>query len=240
MGLTAAAIVPLAIEVGRLLPWLSVSLGHDYRIYIAAAASWASGGPFYHPYQLAGAYPIVNGEVLYPPTILPLLLPFIVLPAVLWWVLPLGLLAWSVAAWRPAPWAWAAMAWLLLLPSNALGYGQSLDLIVNGNPGIWVAAFVVAGLRWGWGGPLVLLKPTMVPFALAGVRSRSWWIALAALIGLSLLMLPLWRDYAVALLNVRGGRDPWYTVDNVPLLLIPVVAWLARDRTAVRDCASAA
>lgn len=37
--------------------------------------------------------------------------------------------------------------------------------------------------------------------------------------------LPLWRDYLTAMTNLRVGPD--YSLGSLPLLLVPVVAYLA-------------
>ena len=38
---------------------------------------------------------------------------------------------------------------------------------------LWVAAFVALGLRFGWVGPFVVIKPSLGPLALAGIHRRS-------------------------------------------------------------------
>ena len=69
---------------------------------------------------------------------------------------------------------------------------------------------------------LLAIKPTLLPFAIIGIRHRSFWIAAAALAAVSLLMLPMWLDYVVVLRNLSIGGA--YSLGSVPLLLVPVVA----------------
>lgn len=73
---------------------LEQPIGVDFVLYRDVAARWLAGGPYFEPYQLAGAYDIRAGDVLYPPVGLVLFVPFAVLPAALawplWWAVPLG------------------------------------------------------------------------------------------------------------------------------------------------------
>ncbi len=200
----------------------TANIGVDYTLYMDATRSWLAGTGFYLPFQLEGPYEILHGVVLYPPTILLLLVPFTFLPAVLWWAIPIALTTW-IAIWhRPAPWAWFLMAACLWLPITGVR-------LLHGNPGIWVTAAVALGTRFAWPSVFVLLKFTLAPFALIGVRHRSWWIALAGLVLVSLLFLPMWLDY---LLVVRNGSSGGilYSVTEVPMVAIPAIGWLGRRR----------
>jgi hypothetical protein len=150
--------------------------------------------------------------------ILVLLVPFTFLPAILWWIIPLGILAAVVVHHRPARWAWP----LLLLPFAWVNANYEL---VNGTPTIWIAAFVALSTVRPWMGALVLIKPSVFPFALAGIRDRRWWISAAILVALCL---PMTETYVRVLLNSDGGL--LYSLVNVPLLSISVVAWASRRR----------
>jgi hypothetical protein len=100
---------------------------------------------------------------------------------------------------------------------------------------MWIAAFVALGTVWGWPGVLVALKPSLLPFMLVGIRSRSWWLAAGLLVLVSLAVLPMWFDYATAMLNARGPLvSPLYSLGNVPVVLIPLVARLDSRRRAKR------
>jgi hypothetical protein len=159
-------------------------------------------------------------DVLYPPNVLFLFVPFVFLPAVLWWAIPIGVLVYVVNCWSPAPWAWLAMALLLAYPASIFPY-------LVGNTTIWAAAALAAGLRWGWPAVFVALKPSLAPFALLTVRRRSFWLAAVVFGVVSLAMLPLWLDYVTALRNLSVSAD--YSLHSIPLMLIPVVAWLGRS-----------
>lgn len=221
----AAAFLLLAVViVGFLHPdgRLRQALGFDYATYMDAARTWLSGDGFYRAYQLAGPYEVVAREIMYPPTILPLLALFTALPAFVWWLVPIAgtaLLSASVRGWRLA-----AILLILAMP-------WSLDIIVGGNPGMWIVFFLAAGLRNPGVAALVLLKPTLAPFALAGVRSRQWWLVLAGMAVVTSALLPLLAQYIEVIRNARWpGGNPLYSWMGVPLMLVPLLG--QRIRTA--------
>ena len=66
-------------------------------------------------------------------------------------------------------------------------------------------AIATVCLARGWPLTLVLLKPSLAPFALPGIHRRSWWIVLG-LMGLAIL--PFWELallYPQVILDSRGG-----------------------------------
>jgi hypothetical protein len=207
--------------------WLSVNMvGVDFSMYQTAAIRWLGGGNFYLDYQLAGPYATsghvgLDSPILYPPTLLLLLVPFTVLPAILWWVIPILITALTVAAWRPRPLVWPVLAFLLVFP-------MTLWEIATGNPVLWFTMLFALGTRYGWPSALIVLKPTLAPFALLGMRRRSWWLALACLAAVSLLFLSTWPDYIRATLNLTADLGLLYSLNQFPMMMIPVIAWLGR------------
>lgn len=201
------------------------NIGVDYVLYRDATASWLGGGPFYLSHQLSGPYVITHGDVLYPPPMLVLLVPFTVLPAVLWWLVPIAVTGFVVVGYRPRPWAWLAISLCLLFPITGVK-------ILHGNPGLWFGAAIAAGTRLAWPSVLVFLKPTLLPFALIGITRRSWWRGLAGLAVLSLAFLPMWPDYVSALLNGRAEMGLLYSLNEVPMVAIPVIAWIGQSPSA--------
>jgi hypothetical protein len=195
------------------------NIGVDYDLYMDATASWLAGDGFYLPRQLAGPYVITHGDVLYPPPFLVLLVPFQVLPAVLWYAIPLGITVVVVVRHRPTAPAWLAIAACLWFPITGVK-------ILHGNPGIWFMAAIALGTLWAWPAALVLLKPTVLPFALVHVRWRAWWIGLGGLILVSLLFLPMWPDYITVLRNASSPNGIFYSLNEYPMLAIPGIAWL--------------
>lgn len=193
--------------------------GADYRLYMAASARWLAGGPFYEPYQVAGPYQVIAPAILYPPTALVLFAPFTGLPAALWWAIPLSVTAWIMWAHHPRPVSWPVMALCLAVPTTA-------EVVYAGNPVLWVVAAVALGTRYGWPAVAVLLKPTLAPFALWGVHRRSWWLALATGAAMSLLFLSMWPDYLAVLKNARDPNGIAYSLNQVPTMLLPIVAWI--------------
>jgi hypothetical protein len=201
---------------------LEQPFGVDFILYRDAAARWLAGGPFYEPYQLAGPYPITAGDVLYPPIALWLFVPFTVLPAVLWWAIPIGLAAWAVWRLRPGPAWWPLVALCAVWPTTILKTW-------TGNPVIWGVAALSLGVIYRWPSVFVLIKPSLFPFALFGADRRSWWIALAVFVAMCVPFGSMWGDWITALSNSTGGGLLYSTLE-IPMLLLPLAAWFGRRR----------
>ena len=216
--------IPLAFAL--LVPHpLEQPFGVDFALYRDVAARWLAGGPYFEAYQLAGPYDIRAGDVLYPPVGLLLFVPFAVLPAAvawpLWWGIPLAATAWAVSRLRPRPAVWPLLALCVAWPTTLLKAW-------TGNPVIWSVAALALGTLWYWPSVFVLLKPSLAPFALFGANRRRWWIALAVFLLLCLPFGSLWLDWLASLVNSRGG-GPLYSTLEVPMLLLPLVAWWGRQ-----------
>lgn len=228
LGVTAIAFVEAVYLATVVIPgnqnW---SLGMDYRFYRDVGVRWLADGSFYQAHQLVGAYQVgLMVDVLYPPPALLLFVALTVLPAVLWWAVPIAVLAFVLSMLRPEPRAQFVMALALAWPGTIGAY-------LFGDTDIWAAAVVAAGVYWGWPAAFLVLKPVYLPFAIFAIRRRLFWIALGAGVLISLAMLPLWADYLRAMQYARVSLT--YSVSSIPLLLIPVVAWLGRDRVSRRQ-----
>jgi hypothetical protein len=224
--LTTTGVVGLLAIISAVVLWQivdahRVGFGVDFRQYQGHLERWLATGQLYLPRQLAGPTSVLDGDPLYPPTIIYLLLPFRVLPAALWWAVPLVVIAVVMAGYRPAPWTWPILALIALWP-------RTPALIYYGNPGIWVVAFIALATRFPWAGPLVLLKPSLGAFALLGFGRRSWFIALGVVAVASLAFGSLWLDYLTVLRN--SGVPLSYSLLDLPFALAPVIAWIGRTR----------
>jgi hypothetical protein len=196
--------------------------GIDFHLYLGYTQRWLDGQGYYLDYQLAGPYAVTPAfPPLYPPPFTLFVVPFLYLPAVLWWVLPLGLIAWVVLRWRPTPWAWAGIAACVAWP-------RTYEIVIDGNPSMWIAAFAAAGTILAWPYVLVLLKPSLAPFALLGIRHRSWWVALGVCVLVSLPFGAMWLDWVTAVRN--ADQDLLYSLRDVPIVLIPLIAWWGGSR----------
>ena len=213
-------------------------LGVDHAMFMDFGRRWFEGGTIYLPYQFAGpyAYDVGSGTMdvatmpaLYPPIVGPVFAVWRFLPVVLWWAIPLGVLVYAFVRWRPALWSWPVMLATLIWPNTA-------DALWAGSSTLWVVAGVAGGLLWGWPAAVIAFKPSFAPFMLIGLRQRSWWIAVVLVAVLAVVMLPEWFRYVSALQNLESPGLV-YSLGDLPLLLVPVIAWVARRRdvSSVRD-----
>jgi hypothetical protein len=220
----ATILIAAELFVGfAFLNWGGSDWGGDLRAYLDATRSWLAGDGFYLPRQLHGPYLTELGDVLYPPTALYFLVPFLVLPMQLVWVVAVGLLVWLIWDWRPKLWAIALVLVCLAYPNLPVVYFRGAPVIV-------FAALVAAALRWKWPGALILLKPSIFPFAIIGIRTRGWWLTAALLAVLTLPLLPMIPIWIQAVVDSRGYGGILYSAKDLPLLLVPVFAYLGRTR----------
>jgi hypothetical protein len=217
IGLEAVWIVFVFVQQALMNP----AFGLDYRWHIDAARRLLETGTPYWPWQIAGPYQIGDGAILYPPTAFLLFIPFIWLPAALWWAVPIAILVVGLAVHRPPLWALAVIGGLL-------AFEKSLNVYVFGNPSMWIVAAIAAGTVLAWPFVLVLAKPTFAPIALLGARRRSWWVAAALLAVLSIPFLRVWLDWFAVVRN--SNVDLTYNLPTLPLMLTPVIAWLSGVR----------
>jgi hypothetical protein len=222
VGLTVLVLVFVAFEFYVLVqPHWAGLWRQDRTIYQDRALQWLTGTPWYYPEQVAGPYELLQGHILYPPTALLWLVPGALLPDLVWFVLPIVVVTAVIARHRPVYWSWPILALCLVHP-------ETLRMLVAGTPTTWIAMFTAIGTVKRPAFALVFLKPSVFPVAFLGARSRGWWVAVALLCAVSLVMLPMWVDYAQALVNGRGKlATVFYSVKDLPLVLLPVVAWLA-------------
>jgi hypothetical protein len=228
-----ASLVGLFIAECVVLSTLAVTwdkvVASDYTSYMNAGSRWLHGGSFYLPYQLSGPYPVIQHEIMYPPTLLFLLVPFTFLPAPLWFAIPTGITIWYTVSFRPSILAWCGIFACLSFPWTP-------QVWLTGNPVIWVLAGIAAGIRLGWPLAVLAIKPQFAPFALFGFKRRSFWVASLAVGFASLLLLPVWFEWLTILRNVQSwpGNSAVYWLNNLPLLAVPVIAWLGRKRPGLR------
>jgi hypothetical protein len=214
------SIVCLEILAGLLLmhpQWFGGSC--DWQVVSDAAQRWLQGGSYFDPAQLNGPYTTVLGSVLYPPTCLWLFVPFSFLPRIVWIGVPLVIMAAALWRLRPAPWGWAVMGLLAVAASTVLMEWT------QGNPILWVMAALFASAAWDTPASFVLLKPTLLPFALFRCWHRSWWVGLAILVVLSLPLLALDILWVRVVLDARGHTGPMYSLHEFAWAAIPLVAW---------------
>lgn len=224
IGVTAMILVALAIETVVLYRIIDdqSAVTVDYRYYVDVARRWVETGVYYSDRQLGGPYQVQTlVDNLYPPHALYLFVPFLVLPKILWWAIPLGVIGYVVRWCRPALWAWPILALLILVPKTP-------NQIIYGNTDMWVTAAIAAGVRWGWPAVLTSLKPSLAVFGVLGIRTRAWWVAAAVLAVLGLPFIGLWLQYPTVMRNSSAGW--YYSFGNTAFFVLPIVAWLVSTR----------
>lgn len=242
IGRTVAPVAPSAKELSRLGAAVSAAfalwllaltlpttigmaaastrlVGDDFALYKNAAASWLARGEFYPQVQLAGPWAISGGAILYPPVTLWILVPFTVLPPVLWWAFPAVAIAWALWRIRPGPLSWPVMAFLI-------GFSPLPVFIRAGNPMIWALAALFVGCAKIGPSIFVLLKPSLAPFALFGIWDRRWWVWAAAFTVLCMPFGWMWLDWARSLLSSDGTLA--YSYREIGPFLVPLAAWAGR------------
>jgi hypothetical protein len=92
-----------------------------------------------------------------------------------------------------------------------------------------VMAHIALGLRFPRLSVLALIKSSLFPLAFVRATNRRWWLGLA-LLGLASAFAGLWFDCLQVVANPRNS-GPLYGVQEVTMMLIPIVVWLARRST---------
>lgn len=222
--LSVALMVAAVVEIAYLVPYMASqeAIGADYRFFVDITRNWVDTGEFYLPHQLAGPYQVQTlVDVLYPPIALYLFVPFLVLPAVLWWAIPITVFAVGVAWLRPAAWTWPLIA-------IGVAWPQTLAQLLYGNTNMWVAAMIAAGVVLAWPSVMILFKPAFAPFALIGIKRRRWWVAMGLLCLAAVPFGTMWLDYATVIHN--SSLSASYGLINLPLMVAPLIAWVGRRR----------
>jgi hypothetical protein len=91
---------------------------------------------------------------------------------------------------------------------------------------MWTMAFVAAGAVWGWPAVAIAFKPTFAPLALIGASRRSTWLGAIPVAIFVIVTWGLWADWLTVIED--ASLAPTYSLLNVPLVAIPVVAWLGK------------
>jgi len=198
------------------------AIGADPVFFRSIAQRWLDTGEFYTERQLSGPYTTVTlVDNLYPPSALYLFVPFTVLPPALWWALPIAFVIWTVWRLRPRSWAWPLLALVLALPKTWV-------VLFYGNTDMWLTAFVAGAVLWAWPAVLITIKPSLVFLVAIGITRRSWWGAAVIFALLNVPLIPLWLEWISVIRNSTATFE--YSLANLPLITLPVVAWLASSR----------
>jgi hypothetical protein len=224
LAVTVVFTVLLVSDLIQLLPHLDpAKIAIDYNLYIGATQRFLDGGAYYLPGQLQGPYPADPGVILYPPTFILVMAPFLVLPPWTYWITPLAAVLYAAWRHRPGIIAWPYIAICCWFPGTTVN-------IVAGNPSILFCGALALGTIWYWPAVMGFLKPSLLPFAFFGVWKRAWWVGLGVLVLVSLPFGWLWRDYLQVVLDARHPLGLLYNVGQIPLMLLPIAIWAGRTR----------
>jgi len=200
-------------------------VGHDLALYQHEVSAWLAGTPMYPAFEVQGPFQIVDGVILYPPVTIALFVLTLWLPLPLWWLIPIAIVGTVIIRLHPR------RRWLLAI-ACCLSYPVSVGLVVSGNPDLWLAAALAIAVYGNPAAAFVLLKPSVFPFALIGWRRREWWAVASVLAAVSLFLLPQTLEWFSVVRNGQGGLRSGllYSYQDVPLLLVPLLAWAGSDR----------
>ena len=123
-------------------------VGWDAALYAQIGSHFLATGSSYFPHQFE-PYHAAHTVNFYPPTALYLFVPASFAPRILWWVVPLTIIAVSLRRLRPAWWSWPIMAAACVWPLHAPDVPVAL---VYGNTLMWTIAamFAAATFRSGF------------------------------------------------------------------------------------------
>jgi hypothetical protein len=222
----ALVVLELAYGLFGPLNWRA-AIGNDLAFYARISARLFSGGHWYEDRELHGPFDFdYRYDVLYPPAAAWIFLPFNILGIAGLLAIAAATVIWLLREWRPAPWTWPLMALCLLWPLTLLKG-------LAGTSSLFVMVGVGLGLRYSWPAAFVMLKPSFLPLSLIGSWRRSWWLAVLAIAVASLPFLADTLRYPEVILNMRNPRGSLYSLDDLPLILLPIIAWLGRTRPAI-------
>ena len=225
-GIAVAMVLAVAVVWVETFNRRGWDWGVDFAVCQNAALSWLHGAPLYPAFELAGPYEAnASGLILYPPITTALFLPTLLLPAVCWWLIPAAIVGAVTYRLRPS-WGWVmAMGMCLMYPNSAA-------LIMVGNPDMWIVAALALAACWRPAAAFVFLKPSLFIFAFVGLRNRGWWAVVAVFALVSLFLLPQTLDWLTVVRHAQGDRSGLtYSLNDLPLLAVPLLAWAGSKRS---------
>jgi hypothetical protein len=224
VGGSVAVIVVFAagFAFGTLQADRNIPIGLDWIGYRRGWERLLATGTPYQAFQLDGTYTPRNLDFIHPPSFLPLVAPFTVLPSpfdyLAWIAVPTALTVLLLR--RMAWWAWPLVAILACTPNTIITY-------INGNSSMWFAAAFGWSLYVGWSAGLIAMKPSIAPLALPGFlrNPRGTLVVVAIPLLATIPFLATWFDWVTALRNAQG-IGLLYSLVQWTVFTIVALPWL--------------
>lgn len=246
-ALPVLALVIPAVTIVAILSAAGSTLGFDYLAYDTAARRVLAGQPLYDlSYAAAGSF----GLFYYPPTFMPLVLPFAALldahAATLAWIAMLVIASCAGIALLPVR---VSVRWAILLLAGlswpflyALKLGQvgPLLLLAGAVTWRWAERPAIAGTAIAAGAAIKVQPILLLGWAVASRRWHALLVSLGVLSGLCVLATIVggtgaWSDFVTLLLRVS---DPINTPGNLTPGAVAFRAGLPREVAAILQVAS--
>jgi hypothetical protein len=224
VGASIAIIVVFTagFAVGTLRSDTNIPIGLDWIGYRRGWERLLETGTPYQAFQLDGMYTPRNLDFIHPPSFLPLVAPFTVLPSpfdyLAWMAVPTAITVYLLR--RMAWWAWPIVTILAITPNTIITY-------INGNSSMWFAAAFGWSLYVGWPAGLIAMKASLGPLAVPGfLRDPRRTLVLVAIpILLTIPFLATWADWVTILRNAQG-IGVFYSLVQWTVFTIVALPWL--------------
>jgi hypothetical protein len=207
---------------GTLRSETNIPIGLDWIGYRQGWERLLRTGTPYEAFQLTGPYTPEHLDYIHPPSFLPLVAPFTLLPT------PFDYLAWLIVPTtmtvmllrRMAWWAWPLVAVLAVTPNTIITY-------INGNSSMWFAAAFGWSLYIGWSAGLIAMKPSIGLLGLPGLVKdpRGTLVLVAIPLLMTLPYLTTWPQWLVVLQNAEG-ISVFYSLVQWTVFTIVALPWL--------------
>jgi len=220
LGIVAATVALLLI--GWLANSSEVPIGLDLIGYRRGFERFVATGSPYEAFQLAASFTPEHLDFIHPPSFLPLIAPFAILPTPFDWVawVLVPIVAILLLLRRLPWWSWPIAAFLAVHDSTVI-------TVLNGNSSLYFSAAFGWSFFVGWPAGLLAIKPSLALLGVPGfVKAPRRFILLAFVpLALTAPFVPAWLDFVTVIRNAEG-LGPLYSLVQWPVFLLVALPWL--------------